>query len=572
MPVIGHVDFLQSLGWALLNSLWQVAFLWVIYQVINSFTISSSPARKSLLATLFLTGGFVWFIYTLFNHLFSNSIEILFSAAYFKVEMSAINTWLQSSLPVASLLYLLLLFIPLFKFARNYSYVNQLRSEGLSKIDVEWRLFVKQVAGRLGIRKTVNVYISNFVNSPVTIGFIKPLILLPMAAVNQLTPGQMEAILLHELAHIKRHDYLVNLWITLIQTILYFNPFVKLFIKQIEREREKSCDETVIHFQYDPHGYASALLMLEKTNSSTSIALAAKGKKNDLLHRIETILGIHRSASLSIKKISGIFAGLLCIVAIQALFIMSQPKKENVENFALLNATNPFYFFTGEDPVNETSTPLLVTNELTFSDEESAIHTNEPPEEVLLPAAPPVPASPVIAPGTPYMPGDYVYVNATEIIEPTLTEEEVEQVEEIVETSKEVLEKAKWNEIEENIADALTSQQKSVLQQAYLEELQKINWEKMEDRLRHSAASVDLENMNLQLKKELTHFKLDSLVKAYSVSINTLKSVEAFVKDNKEQEMIHPEISIPVIVEQRKALEVQLNQIKAIRDKKIIRL
>ena len=94
----------------------------------------------------------------------------------------------------------------------------------------------------------------------------------------------------------------------------------------------------------------------------------------------------------------------------------------------------------------------------------------------------------------------------------------------------------------------------------------------MEDRLRHSAASVDLENMNLQLKKELTHFKLDSLVKAYSVSINTLKSVEAFVKDNKEQEMIHPEISIPVIVEQRKALEVQLNQIKAIRDKKIIRL
>src|SRR5690606_21816711 len=160
MPEIGHVDFLQSLGWALLNSLWQMAFLWVIYQVIYSFNTTATPARKSLLATLFLTSGFAWFIYTLFNHLFSGSTETLLSSAYFAVEGNEINTWLQSSLPVASLLYLLLLFIPLLKFARNYRYVNQLRSEGLSKINVEWRLFVKQVAGRLGIKKPVDIYIS----------------------------------------------------------------------------------------------------------------------------------------------------------------------------------------------------------------------------------------------------------------------------------------------------------------------------------------------------------------------------------------------------------------------------
>lgn len=572
MPVIGHVDFLQSLGWALLNSLWQMAFLWVIYQVIYSFNTSATPARKSLLATLFLTSGFAWFIYTLFNHLFSGSTETLLSSAYFVAEGNEINTWLQSALPAASLLYLLLLIIPLLKFARNYRYVNQLRSEGLSKINVEWRLFVKQVAGRLGIKKPVSIYISDLVNSPVTIGFFKPLILLPMAAVNQLTPGQMESILLHELAHIKRHDYLVNLWITLIQTILYFNPFVKLFIKQIEREREKSCDETVIHFQYDPHGYATALLMLEKTNSASSIAIAANGKKNDLLHRIETILGIKRSASFSIKKISGIFAGLLCIIAVQALFIMSHSKKENAENFALLNVTNPFYFFTGEEPASELGTPFLVTNKHeSFSDVELTGKETEQ-EEVLLPSAPPEPGYPAYEPAPTFAPDDYVYVNATEIIEPELTKTQVEQVEEIVETSKEVLEKVKWNEIEENIADALTSKQKSTLQQAYLAELEKINWEKMEERLRHSIASVDLENMNAQLKTELTNFKIDSLVKAYSVTLNTLRSVEAFILNNKDQEVIHPDISIPVIVEQRKQLEGHLHKIKAIRDKKIIKL
>jgi len=251
---------------------------------------------------------------------------------------------------------------------------------------------------------------------------------------------------------------------------------------------------------------------------------------------------------------------------------MSHSKNENAENFALLNVTNPFYFFTGEEPASEIGTPFLVTNEReSFSDEELTGQAIEAPEG-LLPAAPPEPGNPAMELTSPYTPDEYIYVSATEIIEPELTKKQVEQVEEIVETSKKVLEKVKWNEIEENIADALTSQQKSALQQAYVAELQKINWEKMEDRLRHSIASVDLENMNTQLKTELTNYKIDSLVKAYSVTLNTLKSVEAFVIDNKDQEMIHPDISIPVIVEQRKELESQLHKIKAVRDRKIIKL
>ncbi len=577
MPDIGHAAFLQSLGWALLNSLWQLAFLWVIYQVVFSFKTSPSPVIKSLTASLFLTAGFAWFLFTLFSHLFSGSPETILSSAFSAINGYAeINTWLQSSLPIASVLYLILLFIPLVKFARNYRFVNQLKTEGHKKINVEWRLFVQQVASRLGIKKPVTIYISDLVNSPVTIGFLKPMILVPMAAVNRLTPGQMEAVLLHELAHIKRHDYLVNLWITFIQTILYFNPFVKLFIKQIEREREKSCDETVLHFQYDPHGYATALLMLEKTNTSFSIALAAKGKKNDLLHRIETILGIEHNATPSFKKISGIFAGLICIIAIQALFIMSKPQKEGSENFALLNATNPFYFFTGEQPSNEPALNML-------AETSSPIELNEMDMELIVepapaPANPPkpinekTPVKPVIGESEMYSPEDFVYVNATEIIEPELTTSQEEQLEEIVEASKVVLEKAKWNEIEKNIADALTSDQKQQLQNVYLAELDRINWEKMEDRLRYSINNVDLEKMSVQLQAELTQFKLDSLVKEYSVAIKTLSSIEAFVMKNKQQEIIHPEVSIPLIIEKRKALESEVKKIKAIRDKKIIRL
>lgn len=578
MPDIGHAAFLQSLGWALLNSLWQLAFLWVIYQVVFSFKTSSSPVIKSFTASLFLTGGFVWFLFTLFSHIFSGSPETILSSAFSAINgYTEINTWLQSSLPIASVLYLFLLFIPLIKFARNYRFVNQLKTQGHKKISVEWRLFVQQVASRLGIKKPVTIYISDLVNSPVTIGFLKPMILVPIAAVNRLTPGQMEAVLLHELAHIKRHDYLVNLWITFIQTILYFNPFVKLFIKQIEREREKSCDETVLHFQYDPHGYATALLMLEKTNSSFSIALAAKGKKNDLFHRIETILGIEHSATPTIKKISGIFAGLICIIAVQALFIISKPQKEGSENFALLNATNPFYFFTGEQPASESALNMMAKTSL--SNELNEMNIGLIVEPAFAPVHPPQPlnentsTTPAIAElEISASPDDYVYVSATEEIEPELTTSQEAKLEEVVEASKVVLEKAKWNEIEKDIADALTSEQKQQLQNVYLAELDKINWEKMENRLRHSINNVDLDKMSVQLQKELTHFKLDSLVKEYSVAINTLNSVEAFVIKNKQQEIIHPEVSLPLLIEKRKALESEVKKIKAIRDKKIIRL
>jgi beta-lactamase regulating signal transducer with metallopeptidase domain len=181
-------------------------------------------------------------------------------------------------LPVASLIYLILLVLPVFNFIRNYRYVQVIRQHKLSKTDVEWRIFVKNVAARMGIKKTVHIWLSGIVTSPVTIGYLKPVILLPLAAVNHLNTQQIEAILLHELAHIRRYDYLLNLVIRFIQVILYFNPFVKAFIKIIERERELSCDEMVIQFQYDPYGYASALLTLEKNNHHPKpLAVAASG-------------------------------------------------------------------------------------------------------------------------------------------------------------------------------------------------------------------------------------------------------------------------------------------------------
>ena len=264
MTEISQSGFLHALGWAVLNSLWQMALLWVIYQFISGLIIRKNISLKNSLATFLLLAGFGWFVFTFFAILSDSTHKITLIENTFSgfAGNEKLNNWFQLLLLAAAITYVLLLGIPLYRFWKSYRYLIIIRNEGLKKINVEWRIFSKKLSAIMGIRKTVSIWLSEYVTSPVTIGFLKPVILLPIAAMSNLTTRQLEALLLHELSHIKRHDYLINLLINGISTILYFNPFVKLFIRSIESDREKSCDEMVIQFQCDPHGYATALLQL----------------------------------------------------------------------------------------------------------------------------------------------------------------------------------------------------------------------------------------------------------------------------------------------------------------------
>jgi beta-lactamase regulating signal transducer with metallopeptidase domain len=100
-----------------------------------------------------------------------------------------------------------------------------------------------------------------------------------VAALSNLSTQQVEAILLHELSHIRRYDYLVNFIVSIISTFLYFNPFVKQLARAIEEERENCCDQLVLQFGYDKVGYAAALLTLEKLSAARhALDLAATAK------------------------------------------------------------------------------------------------------------------------------------------------------------------------------------------------------------------------------------------------------------------------------------------------------
>jgi beta-lactamase regulating signal transducer with metallopeptidase domain len=302
MTLLYQSAFLKALGWALLNSLWQMALLWLVYVGLTMNGKKLLSRQRHAIALLSLAGGSVWFLVTLVVNLYNAASGPQVITLYVTENDPAlanstlpgiVSHWFEPALPFLSLAYLAAAAFLFIRFYIQYRHTQQLFTTGLQKADVEWRLFLKDAVQHLGIKKKVQIWLSSLVDTPVTLGIFKPVILLPIAAVNHLSLKQAEAIILHELNHIRRNDYLVNLLIACVDVILFFNPFARLLTGIIRKERENCCDDMVLQFCYDPQTYARALLSLEQNRAGTNaLALAATGKdKYFLLNRVKRILG-----------------------------------------------------------------------------------------------------------------------------------------------------------------------------------------------------------------------------------------------------------------------------------------
>jgi hypothetical protein len=148
-------------------------------------------------------------------------------------------------------------------------------------------LFTQTKAYHFGIGRKVTIWYSKTIHSPMTFGFWKPVILLPVALVNQLTVEQTESLIIHELTHIKNNDYLLNWLLVIAEALYFFNPFVRIIAQKIKLEREKNCDIQVLQFDYPAIGYAETLLRTaHQQKLAYSLQMSAVKNKQDLLKRI----------------------------------------------------------------------------------------------------------------------------------------------------------------------------------------------------------------------------------------------------------------------------------------------
>jgi beta-lactamase regulating signal transducer with metallopeptidase domain len=141
--------------------------------------------------------------------------------------------------------------------------IMNLRYSG-SKPEESVKTRVSKMADRIGLRRPVGVLISKLVDGPSVVGLLRPAILLPAATLMHLTPEQLESILAHELAHIRRHDHLINAAQMVIETLLFYHPAVWWTSARIRRERELCCDDDAVRACGDSLCYARALTALER--------------------------------------------------------------------------------------------------------------------------------------------------------------------------------------------------------------------------------------------------------------------------------------------------------------------
>ena len=201
------------------------------------------------------------------------------------------------------------------------AYAQRLKHKHTRPVDSKWQKTLNRLAERVRVMKPVRLLESSLVRTPMVIGWLRPVMLLPASALTGLTTRQLEAILAHELAHIRRHDYLINLFQRMIETLFFYHPAVWWVSRQVRVERENCCDDIAVAVCGDALVYARALTRVERLRrSAPQLAMAADG--GSLMNRISRILGVELPRS---NRFAGV-AGVIAILAVAAVVASAQIK------------------------------------------------------------------------------------------------------------------------------------------------------------------------------------------------------------------------------------------------------
>jgi GWxTD domain-containing protein len=166
---------------------------------------------------------------------------------------------------------------------------RRLRRKGVCAATPFWQHRIDRLAARVRLSRPVTLLESCLAEVPVVIGYVRPVILMPVGLLAGLPAGQVESILLHELTHIRRHDYLVNLLQIVVESLVFYHPAVWWISGVMRAERENCCDDLVVATQGDAFAYAAALTALEQNRAAVrETVLAATG--GSLVKRVRRLL------------------------------------------------------------------------------------------------------------------------------------------------------------------------------------------------------------------------------------------------------------------------------------------
>ncbi|HTZ57029.1 MAG TPA: M56 family metallopeptidase [Acidobacteriaceae bacterium] len=304
---------LVSLGWTLVHFCWQAGAIALAYWLADvGLAKANSQTRYlvALLAMLLMLGSAL----ATFGYEEAQSYESVSSQGSFpaasvtKLETAlpldlattAVTNATQASLEINRILpwldfaWLLGVACLSTRTIGGWWLVQRLRRGALFQAPEVVRASFSRLCQRMGISRAVTLRISERVPGPLTIGVVRSLIIVPASALMSLSPEQLEAVLAHELAHVRRADYFWNLMQTMVETLFFFHPAVWWLGRRLRQERELCCDDIAVQSCADPLIYATALLRMEERRAQQlNLAMALDGHKpwSGLRDRIARILG-----------------------------------------------------------------------------------------------------------------------------------------------------------------------------------------------------------------------------------------------------------------------------------------
>jgi GWxTD domain-containing protein len=311
----------QALGWTLFHSLWEGAVA-AILLVIALSVVRSSRIRyaAACLAMLGIPAGFGATLFRLMPEGLATPATVIRNIPHaFPGEphfpelsgrgMAEVLPWLTPFWIVGVILFHL-------RGVAGWMSARRLRRRGVCRASDVWQERLSRLRERLRVNTPVGPIESVCSQTPVVIGCLRPVIPFPVGLLTGMPAGQIEAILLHELAHIRRRDYLANLLQTVVECFLFYHPAVWWISSVIRTERENRCDDLVVATHGNAHEYAAALTALEENRWAWNQAvLAVTG--GVLMKRIRRLLYPKESQRTFLTPV--LSAGMLVAVTAMAL-------------------------------------------------------------------------------------------------------------------------------------------------------------------------------------------------------------------------------------------------------------
>ena len=282
-----------AIGWTLVDFLWQGALAGCLTAAALGVLRHARPEQRYLAACLGLLACVLWPAATLAQRLLdadAGSTGVMLAAAGAMAGGARASGWevlvhehlawiVMGWAACAALLSL--------RMVAGLLWIR--RAAAREPVDAAWQARLQRLAAQLGITRAVRLRVVAGLASPITAGWWRPVVLVPAALVSGMAPNLLEALLAHELAHVKRHDYLVNLVQNVVETLLFYHPAVWWLSHRIRTEREQIADDIAARTLGEPRRLALALSELEKLQFSTHhLAQAANG--GDLMSRITRLL------------------------------------------------------------------------------------------------------------------------------------------------------------------------------------------------------------------------------------------------------------------------------------------